>query len=134
MKINEITTFNKTLSQGLTDKFNPKIHEFLAKKGWSKLNEGHFSIVYINKPKDTVLKINKIKDPAYEYFMGLAKSHPNPYFPRVTDILPINKGYYAYLMERLYPFTDMTLVFRLHQATKYLKAEKDREFGLYFPN
>ena len=115
MKIQEITQFNEPLSLQLRniynekDKSKNKVKELitrLAESGWALEDSGHYSMVFLNEQKNAVLKVNRIRDRAYEHFVDVCKKFPNKHFPKITDRIHITQGWYAYLIERLYPLNN----------------------------
>ena len=76
----------------------------LSKLGWTLMGSGYFSYVYEHPDKSYVMKITILPDPGYAEYVKLIKSHPNKYFPKISDmrVLKIhNSDYYVYLIEKL---------------------------------
>jgi hypothetical protein len=106
MKINEITKFNKDISSTLTGRHTPDMDKILADKGWTYIDQGHYSATYLSPNKKTVLKINRDFDPGYEHFIKVIKYNPNPHFPVISDKKKLPDGTSAYIMERLYDLDE----------------------------
>jgi hypothetical protein len=123
MKINEIQAFKKPLTDVLTSKFSPEIRAALEKKGWTYVDHGRFSTVFMNRAGTAILKINKKRDPAYEHFLQIIKTYPSKHFPKISDRIEIGKKYYAYLIERLYPVSNDTSSM-IGATSTYLKLDK----------
>ena len=61
-------------------------------------------MVFENVKKPYVLKLTMAKDPAYMEYVRLINTHPNKYFPKISDmkILEVNgEKFGVYLIERL---------------------------------
>jgi len=125
MKIFEVTTRQPKIGKGVqkathdylqngelfdigdVDFENGAGHELLRrlkKLGWTRLGNGYFSLVFSNPKKNYVLKVNLVNDPGYIEYVKLIKSHPNKYFPHISDmkILEVNgEEFGIYLIERL---------------------------------
>lgn len=113
MRIDEITSFSKPLETDIKTAYSSKgkakaeeVKRRLAEQGWTLVGEGYYSMAFMNKRKDTILKINRVRDPAYEHYVNLIKKNPNIHFPKISDKLNITQGWKAYLIERLYPLKN----------------------------
>ena len=121
MKVSDLlyeTTFDQDLTTDIKGSFNvpatkrgdeklETLKALLAKKGWVIAGQGYYSIAFISPNKNnSILKVNRVRDPAYDHFVEVVKTHNNIHFPKITDKMKIGNGWYAYLMERLYPLKD----------------------------
>jgi hypothetical protein len=80
----------------------------LKKLGWNQFGNGAFSLVFSNPKKNYVLKLTLVSDPGYDAYVQLILSHPNKYFPHISDLKTIDvdgKKFGIYLIEKL---TEMT--------------------------
>jgi hypothetical protein len=138
LNLNEVASFNKDLITDIkgsykvpsTKRGDEKLSALkskLSEKGWTIAGQGYYSIVFISPNKQNVLKVNRVRDPAYDHFVEVVKSHPNKHFPKITDKMNIGNGWYAYLMERLYPFSfkDVKQYVTIHKGITALNIIKN---------
>ena len=118
MKISEITKFNKDMSSTLTGRHTPDTKDLLISKGYTYIDQGHYSATYLSPNQKTVLKINRDFDPGYEHFIKVIKSQPNAHFPTISDKKKLPDGTSAYIMERLYDLNhdDDTILSLIKEA------------------
>jgi hypothetical protein len=76
----------------------------LAKLGWKPIGQGSFNVIYANKNKSYVLKINTTRDRAFETYSKIIHKIPNIHFPKISDEKQLkigNRYYNIYLIEKL---------------------------------
>jgi hypothetical protein len=81
----------------------------LENLGWYEINSGYFSTVFAHTDKKFVLKLNQNSDPGYDAYVRLILTHPNKYFPKISDRKVLkceDKEYCVYLIEKLKEITE----------------------------
>ncbi len=73
----------------------------LLKHGWQVAGRGYFGTVFKKQGRDRVLKLFAANDAAFIDFVKLAKTRPNPHFPKFGKMIKVNEHYVAVQMEEL---------------------------------
>ena len=79
----------------------------LKQAGYKKLGQGVYADVYAKPNENTVLKLFNNEDTAYQDFVYVTISNPNPHFPKFKGkMMKVTDDYSAIRMERLTPLPD----------------------------
>ena len=101
---NAVFTFFRTKSYNL-------MKATLNGLGWTYLDQGAFSFVFMHPDKPYVLKLNYLEDPGFANYVKLIRANPNKYFPKISDaktLTVVDENYEVYLIEKLYHFESET--------------------------
>jgi hypothetical protein len=115
MQLNELTPSTYKQIQNFPNSVPiQRLIKFLMEKGYHKISSGHFSTVYGHNDTNVVIKINEIRDNAYNSFIRYTREHPNKHWPKT---LPPKKwsDKWIYVLEKLKPLQD---VFSNDESTK----------------
>ncbi len=86
-----------------------KFENKMRQLGWKMIGDGAYSIVYKNPKNDYVLKVNKVADRAFSYFVNLISKHQSIHFPHIKAIREFGGSLNAYLIEPLYSMKFPTI-------------------------
>ena len=106
MRISELLTESEILDEISRPK-RSEAHNILMNAGYEMLGYGIFANVYAKPGENGVLKLFDSEDEAYQKFVYMAMSNPNPHFPKFKGkMMKITDEYYAIRMEKLTPLPD----------------------------
>jgi len=106
MRISELLTESEMLDE-ISRPSGRMAQHILKKAGYTVLGSGSNADVYAKPNENTVLKLFNNEDTAYQDFVYLTISNPNPHFPKFKGkMMKVTDDYSAIRMERLTPLPD----------------------------
>lgn len=107
MRISELLTESEMLDEISRPPSRYEAEHVLKQAGYRMIGVGSFADVYAIPNENTVLKLFNNDDTAYQDFVYVTISNPNPHFPKFKGkMMKVTDAYSAIRMERLTPLPD----------------------------
>lgn len=103
----------------------------LESRGYKKVGQGFFAVVFAKPDRDYVIKIYADEDEGYNCFLNMImeRGKNNPHFPKIYSIKNLGNGFRRVKMEKLQPFEEYNTD---HPTVKTLRSTLRTDKGDFF--
>ena len=131
MRITELLNEAQMLDEISRPPSRYEAEEVLKQAGYRMIGMGSYADVYAKPNENTVLKLFTNEDTAYQDFVYVTISNPNPHFPKFKGkMMKVTDDYSAIRMERLTPLPDnretAAYAKKISQYTKLMQDKAGR--------